>query len=106
MNERLGRLEARTKPGWVPDPERKIGTSAVLKSMDAYRRELDGRPADPKNEFTEEEIAWDRKATRSFLPYLLGERERAHPDNREHLDWAIAHTEAEIAKLDQEEDEA
>jgi hypothetical protein len=104
VNERLGRLEERIKPGWVPDPEQVIGTSAVLKSMDAYRRELDGLPPDPANEPTEAELAWDRRATRNFLPYLLAERERASPANRDHLDWAIAETKAEIAKLDEAED--
>ncbi len=105
LNERLGRLEERTKPGWVPDPEQVIGTSAVIKSMDSYRREADGWPPDPANEFTEEELAWNRKATRNFLPYLKAQREISHPNAWEHLDHWILEAKAEIAKLD-EEDEA
>jgi len=103
LNERLGRLEERRKPRWVPDPELAIGASAVCKSMDAFRREGDGLPPDPANEFTEEERAFDRKATRNFLPYLLGERERAHPTNWERLDHWILEIEAEIAELDEED---
>ncbi len=104
LNERLGRLEARTKPGWVPDPEQVIGTSAVIKSMDSYRREADGWPPDPANEFTEEELAWNRKATRNFLPYLQGERERSHPTHWEHLDELIEEAKEDIRKLDQEDE--
>ncbi len=102
LTDRIKRLEERRNPGWVPDPEQVIGTSAVLKSMDAYRRELDGLPPDTANEFTEDELAWNRKATRNFLPYMLGERERSHPANWDHLDHWIAEIEAEIAKLDEE----
>ncbi len=103
LNERLGRLEERTNPGWVPDPEQVIGTSAVIKSMDSYRREADGWPSDPANEFTEEELAWNRKATRNFLPYLLGEREISHPSHWDHLDHLILETKAEIKQLDLED---
>jgi hypothetical protein len=102
LNERLGRLEERRQPRWVPNPEQVIGTSAVLKSMNAARREHDGLPPDPANEFTQEELAFDRKATRNFLPYLLGERERASLERRPELDGWISEIEAEIAKLDEE----
>jgi len=100
---RLERLERRHAPPWVPDPELAVATSALCKDVDAYRREIDGLPPDPANEFTEEERAFDRKATRNFLPYLLGERERAHPTNWERLDHWILEIEAEIAELDEED---
>ena len=105
VNERLGKLEARM--GLPPPPhEMSPIMSLLLKDMDRQRREMDGLWPDPADEvLTPEEAAADRQATRNFLPYLLGERERAHPDNRDHLDRWISEIEAEIAKLD-EEDEA
>jgi len=102
VNDRLGRLERRRKPRRAPDPELAIATSAVCKSMNAYRRELDGLPLDPANEFTEAEVAFDRQATREFHPWLEAERSRAHPKDWPHLDEWIEHTKGEIAKLDEE----
>ena len=105
VNERLGKLEARMGP---PPPPHKMSPimSLLLKDMDRQRREMDGLEPDPANEvLTPEEKAADRQATRNFLPYLLGERERASPDRRPELDGWISEIEAEIDKLD-EEDEA
>ena len=102
VNDRLGRLERRRKPRWAPGPQLAIATSAVCKSMDAARREDGGLPPDPANEFTEEELAFDREATREFLPWLEAERSRAHPKDWPHLDEWIEHTKGEIAKLDEE----
>ena len=106
LNDRLGRLEAQNKPGWVPDPEMVIGTNAVCKSMDRARREAEGRPPDPANEFTEEELAFDRKATRAFLPYLEKQRELAqgNPAGLESIEQMIRMTQEDIARLDEEDD--
>ncbi len=98
----MERLERRHAPPWVPDPELAVATSALCKDVDAYRREIDGLPPDPANELTDEELAFERRATRGFLPYLLAQREIAHPNDCEHLDHWIAEIEAEIAKLDEE----
>jgi hypothetical protein len=73
--------EARRKPKWTPDPELSVATSAICKDVDAYHRELEGLPPSPDNELTDEERAFGRRATRSFLPYLLDQRENAHPSN-------------------------
>ena len=102
MRDRIGRLEARRKPKWTPDPELSVATSAICKDVDAYRRELEGLPPSPDNELTDEERAFGRRATRSFLPYLLDQRENAHPSNWPQLDEWIAETQAAIAELDRE----
>ncbi len=100
VNDRLGRLEERrAPPAWETPPI----VSLVMKDMNAQRLELDGRPPDPGNEPTPEELEAGRKATRNFLPYLLGERERSHPTHWEDLDHWILETKAEIAKLDEED---
>ena len=44
MRDRIGRLEARRKPKWTPDPELSVATSAICKDVDAYHRELEGLP--------------------------------------------------------------
>ncbi len=103
LGDRIGRLEERRNPRWVPDPDQAIGTSAVCKSMDASRREADGLPPDPANEFTEAEVAFNRQATRNFLPYLKAQREISYPTNWERLDHWIAELEAEIDTLDEED---
>ena len=101
--ERLRRLEARATPPSEPYEMSPI-MSLFLKGVDAQRREMDGLPPDPQNAIlTEAEQAADREATRNFLPYLLGERERAHPDRWAELDAWIDELRAEIAKLDREE---
>ncbi len=100
VNDRLGRLEERrAPPPWKTPPL----VTLLIKEMNAERLELDGRPPDPGNEPTPEELEAGRKATRNFLPYLLGERERSHPTHWEHLDHWILETKAEIAKLDEED---
>ena len=101
LNERLARLEERRAP---PPHETPPLLSLLIKEMDAERRELDGRPPDPANAvITPEELEAGRKATRNFLPYLLGERERSHPTHWEHLDHWILETKEEIRKLDEED---
>ena len=103
LNERLARLEERRAP---PPHETPPLVRLLIKEMDAERRELDGRPPDPANAvITPEELEAGRKATRNFLPYLQGERERAHPTHWEHLDELIEEAKEDIRKLD-EEDEA
>ncbi len=103
LNDRLGRLEERrAPPPWKTPPL----VTLLLKDMDAEVRERDGLPPDPANAvITPEEEEAGRRATRNFLPYLLGEREISHPTHWEDLDHWILETKAEIAKLD-EEDEA
>ena len=54
------------------------------------------------NEFTEEELAFHRQATREFLPWLEAERSRAHPKDWPHLDEWIEQTKGEIAKPGEE----
>ncbi len=100
VSDRIARLEERrAPPPWKTPPI----VTLLLKEMDAERRELDGRPPDPANEPTPEEEEAGREATRNFLPYLLGERERSHPTHWEDLDHWILETKAEIAKLDEED---
>jgi hypothetical protein len=100
LSDRLGRLAARrAPPPWKTPPI----VTLLIKDMNAERLELDGRPPDPGNEPTPEELEAGRKATRNFLPYLLGERERSHPTHWEDLDHWILETKAEIAKLDEED---
>jgi len=99
MRDRLERLERRRGQKYEPNPRLALTTSVLLKDTDAQRRALDGLPPDPANALTPEEEIADREATRSFLPYLLAERERASPETTEALGWAIAETRAEIARL-------
>jgi len=101
LNDRLGRLEERRAPSpWKTPPL----VALLLKEMDAEARERDGRPPDPANAvITPEEEEAGREATRNFLPYLLGERERSHPTHWEDLDHWILETKEEIRKLDEED---
>ena len=99
----MRRLEARATPPSEPYEMSPI-MSLFLKGVDAQRREMDGLPPDPQNAIlTEAEQAADREATRDFLPYLLGERAKAHPKDWPHLDEWIDELKAEIAQLDEED---
>ncbi len=64
LNERLAKLEERRAP---PPHRTPPIVSLLLKSMDAQRRELDGRPPDPANEPTPEEARADREGSRWFV---------------------------------------
>ncbi len=102
VNDRLGRLEERrAPPPWKTPPL----VTLLLKDMDAEARERDGRPPDPANAvITPEEEEAGRQATRNWLPYLQGERERSHPTHWEHLDELIEEAKEDIRKLDQEDE--
>ncbi len=64
LNERLLRLEARRAP---PPHETPPIVTLLIKEMNAERLELDGRPPDPGNEPTPEELEAGREASKSFL---------------------------------------
>jgi hypothetical protein len=70
-----------------------------MKLLDRDREEAGGGPP---LDLTPEEEAAEREATRNALPWLLSQREMAHPSIRPHLDEWIEETRDEIAKLDGE----
>ncbi len=64
VNDRLARLEARRAP---PPHETPHLLNLLIKEMDAERLELDGRPPDPGNEPTPEELEAGREGEMWFL---------------------------------------
>ncbi len=64
LNERLARLEERRAP---PPHETPHLLNLLIKEMNKERLELDGRPPDPANEPTPEELEAGREASRRFL---------------------------------------
>jgi len=66
LNERLLRLEARRASFATPHETPAIVT-LLIKEMNAERLELDGRPPDPGNEPTPEELEAGREGAMWFL---------------------------------------
>jgi hypothetical protein len=77
LGDRIARLEERRAP---PPHETPPIVTLLVKSMDAQRRELDGRPPDPANAvLTPEERAADLDAARGMLEWVKTERARGQP---------------------------